>query len=253
MKHLLAIFLSFLISPLAEAAVAFDSVGTAADTSGTAASATNMTVGTGSNRAIVAQVTWFAAPTGITVTWDPAGANQALTLIKAYTNSNGQMTALYGLVNPTSGTNKSLTANWTGSTECIIQGVSWTGVNQSGGTTSFPNSTQNNGNNNSATITINSAVNNATMDSITTGFNSALNSVSATQTFLKHGSGSIESGGSRADGASSVTMTGAIAGTDVWGVVGTDIQAADVVISPCTGLCIRGGAVNIDGGTVSIK
>src|SRR2546428_12764173 len=75
---------------------------------------TTFTVGSGSNRALVAQIAWGSGggtPSGITLNWDQLGTPQAMTLIKTVTNGS-LVVALYGLVNPTSG-NKTLRASWT--------------------------------------------------------------------------------------------------------------------------------------------
>lgn len=213
--------------------VTFDAAGTGKETTNaTSATFTTLTVGTGSNRALVAQLAFLGrskttAPTNITVTWDSGGTNQAMTLITNLSDSttSSHHVYLYGLVNPTSG-NKTLSVSWTGTYDLDEQAVSWTGVDQTGGATSFPNATSNSGTSNSASVVITSATGDAVMDVIATGYSFALNSVSATQTFKIAGAGSIESGGSRAAGASTVTQTGSIAGSDKWIVVGTDIKAA---------------------------
>lgn len=211
-------------------AVAFDAVGTAFNSINGASSPqdnTSLTVGAGANRGLVAQVVFVgAAPAGTTVTWDPAGTNQALTLIKTAASVNGQTTQLYGLVAPTSG-NKTLRVAWTtGTSSVMIQGVSWTGVDQTGGVTSFPHSTSATGNSSAASVAVTSAVGNAVMSCTAAGTLQVISSVSATQTFLLHGNGNYEAGGSRAAGAATVTVTGTYAGTDQWVIIGTDILAS---------------------------
>jgi hypothetical protein len=96
-------------------AVAFDAVGTdtRADSATTNDNST-LTVGSGSNRALIVFVTHNnVAITAETVVWDPAGANQALTLIGTQLEAiDNTRVSIYGLVNPTSG-NKVIRTSWT--------------------------------------------------------------------------------------------------------------------------------------------
>ncbi len=108
---------------------------------------THMTVGSGSNRALIAVIVLGyngsgARPTSISCTWDQGGSNQAMTLIGTINASNNFATAqLYGLIAPTSG-NKTLRLNYSNSTlnnnEAWIDAIAFTGVSQTGGATSFP-------------------------------------------------------------------------------------------------------------------
>lgn len=224
-----------LLAPPLWGAVTFDAVGTGKDTgaSGVVTSSfTTLTVGSGSERALIAQVCWTGVPTNINnVGWDTAGTRQAMTLISSGTSaSSGHTCAIYGLVAPTSG-NKTWNATWTGSQECITQLVSWTSVDQTGGTTSFIRAPNGTGNSNTATVTVPSAVGNATVSAISAGAVATLNSVSATSTFLINGAGSIEGGGSRAAGSASNAMTGAYSTTDQWIAVGVNIVASAAAAS----------------------
>lgn len=228
MNKIIALILAFSIPSWG--AVTFDAVGTSVDTAGvTTKDLTTLTVGVGSNRALIAQACWTGVPTAISFSWDATGTPQTVVLISSgSTTGNRQTCEVAGLVNPTSGA-KTLRATWTGSQEIIMQGVSWTGVDQTGGITSFPNRNLAAGTSNTPSITITSAIGNATMDAIANGTSFIMNSVSATQTYLNHGATSLESGGSRAAGASSVTMTASLAGSDQWIAVGTDIAAVGAV------------------------
>lgn len=104
---------------------------------------TSMTVGAGTNRALVAFV-WFGmttTPAGLACNWDPTGTNQALTeLTGANSGTNSGLTGastLFVVLAPTSGT-KNLTCTWTGSGEGHISAVSFTGVNQGSIAAAFP-------------------------------------------------------------------------------------------------------------------
>ena len=188
-----------------------------------AAATFGLTIGTGSNRALTVELVFVATVTSPAFIWDQGGTNQSATLIKSQAGVNGQLTCLFGLIAPTSG-NKAVRVTWTGgTTEFHCQAESWTLVNQTGGTTSFPNGVAATGNSNTASVTVTSAVGNATVSAAVAGSLQAISSVTATQTFLIHGVGAIESGGSRADGSASNVMTATYAGTDQWAMVGMDI------------------------------
>src|SRR6266704_1597828 len=129
-------------------AVAFDASGhidTGATTTATTLSGTPITVGSGSNRALAVFLAFgqsSSLPTGITVTWDAGGSNQAMTAVTgASVLGTGLDTGIwYALVNPVSGA-KTCTASWTGGRACIMSAISVTGVDQTGGTTSFAHGT----------------------------------------------------------------------------------------------------------------
>lgn len=147
-------------------AVAFDAKSTAwTNVSGVATlSHSLITVGSGTNMALIACIIFSATalPAGLTVTWDLVSTNQAMTAIASTTISNSMEPAtavLYGLVAPTSG-NKTLTMSWTGNLEAHLVAVSFSGVDQTGGSTSFPNGTTVNSTSGAATsgsITVTSA------------------------------------------------------------------------------------------------
>lgn len=207
--------------------VVFDANATADATANgvTSITSSNLTVGSGSNRALVVQF-GFSLKTisAVTVTWDNGASNQACAQIVA-ANGVGAVgrAELWGLVNPISGA-KSLRAAWTGSSDVCMNGVSWTGADQTGGTTTFPHSTSASGNSTTASVAITSAIGNATMDSAVVL--AVLSAPTQTQTFLDNTPANISAGGSRAAGAASVThqWTGGVA--NQWVIVGTDILAA---------------------------
>src|SRR5882672_993504 len=215
-------------------AVAFDA-STAAITSvnGVATmTVSNMTVGSGSNRALVAGVMWdtnAALPTGITVTWDSGGTNQSMSLIpgtSALAINNSGSIALYGLVAPTSG-NKSLVISWTGNQEAHAFAASFTGVDQTGGATSFPH-----GNNavsassaSPETVTNTSATGNFVVAYFSQGL-SSFGAISGTTIAIDESGPNIGVAASRTTGAASVTSTAAFSGTGPWSASATDILAA---------------------------
>jgi hypothetical protein len=103
---------------------------------------TGHTVGAGSNAALIVvifQDNTSGALSSLTANWDSTGTNQSMTLIGSG-NAN-QTFYVFGLVAPTQG-NKTLSINTSsGSAAYWIVVASFFGVNQTGGTTSFPNLT----------------------------------------------------------------------------------------------------------------
>jgi hypothetical protein len=137
---------------------------------------------------------------------------------------------LWGLIAPTSG-NKTLNAAWTGASDICVQAVSWSGVDQTGGATSFAHSTSATGSTTGGpsthnTITITSAVNNATMDAAS-GI-ATFNSAGQTSTYIDNTPTNISGAASRAAGAATVTHTWNCTSTpaDPWVSVGVDIVAS---------------------------
>lgn len=207
-------------------AVGFDANATADATANgvTSITSSNLTIGSGSNRALGVQLAFEnKAVTSVTVTWDNGASNQALTqIVTASSAGVSGVAQLWGLVNPISGA-KSLRAAWTGSADVCINGVSWTGVDQAGGATSFPHSTSATGNSTAPSVVVTSAVGNAAM--ATLAHNQVITSTSTqTQTFLDNAPAGISAAGSRGTGAATVTHTWLTVSAQ-WVVAGCDILA----------------------------
>lgn len=183
----------------------------------------NLTIGTGNNRALIAQLSFDTLVTGVTCNWDSGGTPQSMTLIDTVNNAGSRRVDLWGLVNPTSG-NKTLTCNWTGSSEANLNALSFTNVNQTGGTISFPNSVTNTGTSTTVTNTVSSTTSDAVVDSVNNN-GASLSSPTQTQTYLTT-TGSISSGGSRSAGASSVTFQWTNSVSNAWGSVATSIRSS---------------------------
>src|SRR4051812_3187628 len=116
-------------------AAAFDAK-TAAWTTASGASpvsVTNLTVGSGSNRAMAVCIMCGSGgsglPAGLTLVWDSVGANQSLTQISGTLTlnaGNAAASAIYGLIAPASG-NKTLTISWAaGSNEVHACAIAFT-------------------------------------------------------------------------------------------------------------------------------
>lgn len=117
--------------------VSFDAQ-SAADTTGAAATSfsdsTNLTVGSGTNRALLVCIAWSTstAPTGISLTWNGV----ALTQLIIHSATSGSTAAIFGLLNPDSGTN-TLAGSWTGARDFYVNGISYTEVIQTNTATAF--------------------------------------------------------------------------------------------------------------------
>lgn len=221
--------------------VAIDTRSTA-DTVGSGASSdhNNLTVGTGSNRALLAMIGISDNAAGtISAAWDPAGANQALTqIVTATTPSVGTArTFLFGLVNPTAG-NKTLRVSSTGTTfDIVVYAYSLTGADQTGGATTFPHSTSNTGTGSGAQgITITSAVGNFTFsDLVWTGGSANVTAHSQTQRYLESATSVINGAGQDGTGAATVSHTWTFTAADNWAIVGTDVAAVPSATNSGTG------------------
>lgn len=210
-------------------AVAFDAVPTA-DGHSTNASVTNnanLTVGSGSNRALIAFISSHNFPSATSITsvqWDATGTPQAMTLIGSVVTGPEDFTYIYGLVAPTSG-NKTLRVNWGAATEEVfLSALSVTGADQTGGTTTFAHVATSSGTSTTASVSITSAAGNLTAAAVTAP--QVLSAPTQTQIYVDNG-GSVTSGGaSRAAGAASVSHAWTLAGSVAWSMVGVDIVAA---------------------------
>lgn len=227
MRRLLLLLLLVLMPSVCGAAVALDAAGTSASASTVLSpfDFTGVTVGAGANRALVAQINFSLETVGsVTVTWDQGGTNQAMGQIVC-ANGAGAVgrSCLYGLVAPTSG-NKTLRVTWTGTTDIIVDAVAWTGVDQTGGTTSFAHSTSATGNSVAPSVTVTSASGNATMECSTTDLGN-YSASTQTQVYIDNTPTSISGAGSRATGAATVTHGWTLNLAGNWVSVGVDIVA----------------------------
>jgi hypothetical protein len=185
-------------------AVAFDAKGTADvyGASGTSLTFSNLTVGTGSNRCIVVTLVFFdisTVPSLISCTWDSGGANQIMgqigatqTLVVSPTRQTMSV-ALFGLVAPVSG-KKTLAVSWVNSqADAFVDAVSFTGVNQTGGTTTFYNLTAATGTSGAPSVTVVSSQIGSAVDVAVSNFE--LLSPTQTVIFEDNGNGNFSSAG----------------------------------------------------------
>lgn len=213
-------------------AVALDAQSSASTTANGATSHnhTNLTVGSGSNRALLVLVAWSTTtPTGITVTWDNGGTNQSCTLItnaSASSSTGGNRSCqIYGLVAPTTG-NKTLRVAWTGAADVYVAAVALTGVDQTGGATSFPNGTSSNtASSTTSSVTVTSATNDY-VAAVHVTPTAGVSSVNNTQVFINNLAAGISGGGNRAVGAATVAMTATLDASGNSSSAGCSIKAA---------------------------
>lgn len=207
-------------------AVAIDQTGTVTKGStGTTNDNSSLTIGSISNGVLVAWVSHNGTAASETVIWDPAGANQSLTLIKEQIQAAGTpRVRLYGLVNPTSG-NKILRTTWTGSDEFYITLASFSGANQTGGATTFPNSIGATGTSTTAAVTVTSATGNLVIANHITD-QAAITAVNNTQVFLDTTNTITSGAGNRAAGAATVTLNATLGNSGRWASCGCDIAVA---------------------------
>lgn len=148
--------------------VTLDNAGTFAYAASTTMADATVTVGAGTNRALTAALVFDnKSVSGVSVVYDPAGANQPLSLIRSEVTTGSYGRAeLWGLVAPATGASKTVRVSWTGSSDIVFSATSWTNVDQTGGTTSFARATSNTGSDPTIlNVQITSAVHNATIDS----------------------------------------------------------------------------------------
>ena len=232
----LTVALLLTVCSVVNAAVVLDAVATADCRGNTVVGTTGftcatLTVGSGANRALVCLVDLsLRTATGDAMVWDSGGTNQSMTQI-GVVDGPGTSTLraeLFGLVAPTSGA-KTAKFTFTGtSNDVYIACVSYTGVDQTGGATTFSNFTSATGSASSAqTVTVTSAVGDLTIE---TGLNDAniYNSSTQTSVFNDSGGAITSADGSRETsitGASSVTHAWTINSVANWVTVGVNVHA----------------------------
>jgi hypothetical protein len=215
-------------------AVAFDAK-TAAGTSGNGVSplnVTNMTVGSGANRALVLLVNCADSatgfPGGFAANWDSAGTPQLMTQITGtlVSSAGTGTTALYALLAPTSGA-KTLSITWTtGSHEMHAQAVAFTSVDQTSIAVAFPHGTTNSGNADPATITVTTANGNAVVAVFAQSTGNWASTNNNTIDLDNTGPNVGLAGNYVLSTGASATMTATIGGAAAFDAAGTAILAA---------------------------
>lgn len=186
----------------------------------------SFTVGSGSNRAMVAglMVFWSGTVGVLTVKWDAASTNQTLTAITGATatSSDGAISVLYGLVAPTSGA-KTLTVSATQPFYINVSILSVTNANQAGGTTTFTHGTGSTGNVTPSTITVTSVATTNLVYVLASSFGPTYTGTVSPGTSIGVTNGDVASASQYAAGAASVTATETMSTNGNWSSAGTSI------------------------------
>lgn len=180
------------------------------------------------------------AVTGTAATWDGV----ACTLIASQNSTGGTFgrVELWGLspIGTHTG-NKTFSITFTGGTaQLVIQGLSWTGANQTGGTTTFNHSVAATANTNTATGDVISQ----TGDAVFAGYvcaNQTMSALTGVTLFNDNTPNSYIAAASRTSGAALVTMSATLSGISIWAMAGANIQ------QPST--ASTAGATAMDAGT----
>ena len=223
-------------------AITVDAIGSINDSfnSGvTTASYTGLTTtsATTTNNGAIIVFIWsdpgFSTPS--TVVWDLTGANKSFTLIGSVNDvSLTGSVEMWGLVNPTSYGNKTITITSPIANNGYYQvcAMSLTGVNQTGGTTTFANFTSNAPSTATTTysITCSSSIGNMVIAAVETGENNTNDISSPTQTAIFTDNSGVPWAASYAAGAASVTSSWSDNMSSTFGAIAVSVLAASGVV-----------------------
>jgi hypothetical protein len=219
-----------------------------AQNGGTAVNTYNLAVITAaSNLAIVALVCWdnSLGGGGVTVSsvvWDPPGANQALTAIPNTTVSNGVTSAqLWGRVGTITAGTKNLVMTLSAISNSYLSFITYSGVDQTGGATSFPHGTSATGSTNAPSISIMSATGNFVVAAECDGDGSNTSRTDTSVFANNSGSSNNAFGNTKAGAGLSVTLSGVNATAANWSYAGCDVLAAGAAVAA------RGGTLPLMG------
>jgi hypothetical protein len=203
-----------------------DATGTALISAGsvTTISYTGITVGSGSNRGLIAMISLFgSSSTSPTAVWDSGGTNQSMTLLTTAGIATSKAWA-FGLRNPTAG-NKTLTFSWTTAGQGIAAvAVSFTGVNQTSDALAFPSWNNNSGTGTALSQAVASASGHIVIGQMIDG-NSG-NTLTGGQTLI-YFDNTLATSTTLAEytaGAASVTLTATASASSNWCTTGGDVS-----------------------------
>jgi hypothetical protein len=216
-------------------AVAFNAKSTnqAHTASGTSVNLTTMTVGSGTNRALVATLSFDRRhnaidPTSVALSWDSAGTPQSMTSVIAAngagTGSTSARAEIWGLVAPTAG-NKTLAISWTGNQEVYVGALDVTGASQAGGTTTFANSGSTTGSGTTMTRVQTSATNDLSVVVWCVAQNVSA-TTTQTEAYRNNTGTNVSGGSSYGAGAATVTHSFTQDISTAYVIVGVDIVVA---------------------------
>ena len=220
-------------------AVVFDSSGTAqASGNGTSLNLTTLTVGTGSNRYILAALHWDTNTSLPSITWD------SVALSEIQTNNDGaEESDERALVAPNSG-NLILAASWTSSSNVVLGAAEFSGVDQTTPRV-IADDLITTGNSVTPSITITSAPGDATLAFVTmASVPATIDADDQTRVYLVNATG-VRAGMTYALGGSSNTHTWTLSASQPWHCFGVHIKAAAAAAAAAGGFRSRiaGGLV----------
>lgn len=230
--------------PSAQAAVTLDAAPTAACTAKTATiTCSNLTIGSGSNEALIVVVGYNAgaAATAITGTWD---GTQSLTLLgNTYVSSQFNGTAILCLAGATSGKNTlSVTITATSLGEDAIAGISFLGVNQTTPCQNYASAGTSGSTGTTGSITVTSSSSDAVAAIEEQGQQNtdSVNNTSMFPILVGAASDNTYSGNYALPAASSTTMSATGGGSATWAISGIDVQAAGASVAVPHNLTLLG-------------
>jgi hypothetical protein len=200
--------------------VTFDAkVSALATANSTTVTNNNLTIGALNSTVLVGVVGFndIVVPASVAMTWNGV----SMTQVASGFSASAYSTVIFCLVAPATG-NHALVASWTGTFQAYLDGLSFTNVNQTGGTTSCPNGTSNTGSAvTTSTVTVTSQTNNKVVAAHqqNAGNWGAINGTTiSSSTALSNNYASNYN-----VGAATVNMTAAYAASGTFLAVGTDI------------------------------
>jgi len=169
----------------------------------------------GSNRLMLVGISTRADELVSSVVWDPAGANQSLSLVPGCNrlSANGEMW-IYQLVAPATGTNLPVRVTFAATASAAVGVTTFTGVNQ---TTPLGTCVVANGDPGPATVTVTSAPDELVFDTVASDENVTANASQNVRWDISSASPVVHGGGSTKAGATSVTMSWT-AGSTGWAI-----------------------------------
>lgn len=205
---------------------------------------TLLTVGSGTQRVAVFMIVYAASSSltsGMTVTWDQGGTNQACTLADELTfiDTFNIFMQFWYVVAPTSGNKTLRVTNLNSAVIVRIDGISVTGADQ---TTPLINAASNSGTSTTASVSVTSATGDMVLgqhwnvNGLITGVNN---------TVINIGSSNIVAD-NRANGSASVSMTATLSSSDSWHSHGIDIAQAAAASQVYGGAFFLDPAPNFD-------
>lgn len=170
-----------------------------------------------------------SSASGVSVTWDSVGANQAFTRIgnaQVGGGSGSSQTQIWGLLAPASFGNKTITVNWTVSNQCMMAAVSLKGVNSTfasafpvGGRTNNTIASTNN-----PSFNVSSAAGHIAFGIIADRGNAFSAPTGGTAIFTDNAGANSAGAAQYAAGAATVTFGWTDSATDFFGYVGCDVS-----------------------------